>query len=225
MCEQEVFSYSSIGGMVFPNTNVATGSEFIQAGQTSVFIFFGAMPSGSIAPMVGTQWATNVTITQQTTTSFVANFGTPAPLGGSLMTWSVTIIPSDGQYTSLGNIVRGLGGTTPAPHPLGAVVNYLIFRFRGYRIPTQYSVGQSGLMMDLPPAWDEPLSKYMLARFREYEQDDDDAAKLDQVFKADCKDFDGMQADPTGPRQLGWVAPFIGDSQNLEELVGTILIP
>lgn len=225
MCENEVFSYSSIGGTVYSNPPVSNGSQFVTAGTTTVVVFFGQMPSNSLAVQVGANWATNVTTTIISTTQFQATFSTPAPVGGSLMTWSVTVIPSGGHYTSLGNIVRGLGGTTPASHAAGAVVNYLVFRFRGYRCPTQYTVGQSALMMDLPPAWDEPLSKYMLARFREYEQDDDDAQKLDMQFKADCKDFDGMQADPTGPRQLGWVAPFIGDSQNLEELVGTILIP
>lgn len=227
MIDQEVFSYSSLGGSPSnaPETNVASGSEFIAAGQTVVVVNFGAMPSGTLLPQVGAQWQTSVTITNQTMTSFQANFGTPAPMGGSLMAWSVTVVPAAGNFTSLGNIVRGLGGTTPQAHAIGAVVSYLIFRFRGYRCPTQYTVGQSDLMMDLPPAWDEPLSKYMLARFREYEQNDDDALRLDAQFKAECVDFDGMQADPTGPRQLGWVAPFIGDSQNLEELVGTILIP
>lgn len=225
MVDQEVFSYSSIGGTVYSNPPVANGSQFVPEGVLATEVFFGQMPSDNLAIQVGTGWTTPVLVIQISSTRFRVNFTTPAPPGGSLMTWSVTVVPSDGSYTSLGNIVRGLGGTTPATHAAGAVVSYLIFRFRGYRVPTQYKVGQSALMMDLPPAWDEPLSTYMLARYREYEQDDDGATKLDGKFKEMCVDFDGMQADPTGPRQLGWVAPFIGDSQNLEELVGTILIP
>lgn len=225
MCEQEVFSYSSIGGAVYTNQPAASGSQFIAQGGTVAVVHFGALPAGTVLPQAGAQWATSVTISNQTATSFQVNFGTPAPVGGGLMTWTVTLVPHTGTYQALGNLVRGLGGTTPAAHAAGAAVNYLIFRFRGYRIPTQYTVGQSALLMDLPPAWDEPLSRYMLARFREYEQNVDEAQKLDAQFKMECKDFDGMQADPTGPRQLGWVAPFIGDSQNLEELVGTILIP
>jgi hypothetical protein len=188
-------------------------------------VTYPPLPSGSIQPQAGASWATAVTISNATPTSFQVTFGTAPPPNGGLLTWSVTVVPTGGQYTSLGNLVRGLGGTAPAAHPAGATVTYLIFRFRGYRIPTLYNVGQSNVLMDLPPAWDEPLHKYMLARFREYEQDDEGAMKLDGMFKQDCADFDGMQADPTGPRQLGWVAPFLGDASNVESLVGTVLIP
>lgn len=225
MCEQEVFSFSSLGGASFPEQNVVTGSQFVGAGVSSVTVNFGSTPTGTIQPQVGTGWVTTIAYSGITTSTFTVTFGTPAPPGGSLMTWSVTVVPTGGSYTSLGNLVRGLGGTLATAHPLGATVTYLIFRFRGYRVPMLYNVGQSAVFMDLPPAWDEPLAKYLLARFREWEQDDDDAEKNDQKFEQDCVRLKDTQGDPTGPRQLGWVAPFVGDSQNLETLVGTILIP
>jgi hypothetical protein len=227
MVDSEVFAYSSIGGQVYPNPPYQTGSQVAAQGTTTMHIVFGSLPVGMTAlqPQVGTSWQTSTTISNLGSSSFDVTFGTAAPFGGGLVTWTVQGASKTSTYNVLGNCVRGMGATTAATHASGATVTYLNFRFRGYRIPTLYAVGQATMEMDLPPAWDESLHKYMLSRFREWEQDDQDAQVWEERFKADCNDLKGMQADPTGPRQLGWVAPFIGDSQNLEELVGTILIP
>jgi len=227
MVDGEVFAYSSIGGPVYPNPPYLTGSQRVATGANFLHIVYGTLPLGLSAqqPQVGTSWQTTVQTSNLTGSTFDVTFGTPAPAGGGLVTWTVQGVSATSTYNVLGNCVRGMGATVAAPHLAGATVTYLNFRFRGYRIPTLYTPGQATQEMDLPPAWDQALHHHMLGEFRAWEQDDSDAASWFQTFKSECEELKGMQDDPTGPRQLGWVAPFIGDSQNLEELVGTILIP
>lgn len=131
----------------------------------------------------------------------------------------------NGVNDQLGLLVRGYGGSVPATHQAGAEVNELIFRFRGYRMPVGYSPGQSGAVLDLPAAWDEPVDRYILSKFKEWEQNRADAKDLMQDFDACCIQLRNNKMPPPGVRQVGWVAPFVGDAENLETLIGTILIP
>lgn len=226
LIDNEVIAYASIGGQVNPQQPLATGSQVVPQGATSAVVIFGQLPiGGTVIPQAGTSWTTTISFSGVTSTQFTANFGTAAPLGGGSLLWTVQVAPGAGQFNILGSCVRAFGGTAAATHSNGATATYLIFRFRGMRIPSTYVLGSSAISMDLPPAWDEPLPVYMLAKKKEYEQDMDGAGKKMQEFEAMCKELEGMQTDPTGPRQIGYVAPFIGDSQNLEDLVGTILIP
>jgi len=136
-----------------------------------------------------------------------------------------SIADSNGDNDQIGLLVRGLGGSVPATHSIGATVTQLIYRFRGYRAPTIYQPGQSTLILDLPTGWDEILDLYMLAKYKEFEQNRAEAKDLMQDFEAGCIRLRDNKLAPFSVRQIGWVAPFVGDSENLETLIGTILIP
>ncbi len=136
-----------------------------------------------------------------------------------------SIADSSNVNDQLGLLVRGLSGSVAATHANGATVTQLIFRFRGYRAPTLYQPGQSNLQMDLPTGWDEILDLYMLAKYKEFEQNRAEAKDLMSEFEAGCLRMRDNKLAPYGVRQIGWVAPFVGDSENLETLIGTILIP
>ena len=155
-----------------------------------------------------------------------ANFIAPGLMQVDSEVMSFTsIADSLGNNDQLGLLVRGLSGSIPATHLNGATVTQLIFRFRGYRAPTIYQPGQSTLTLDLPTGWDEILDLYMLAKYKEFEQNRAEAKDLMGEFEAGCLRMRDNKLAPYGVRQIGWVAPFVGDSENLETLIGTILIP
>lgn len=78
--------------------------------------------------------------------------------------------------------LRGIGGTVPATHSPGAPVVQLIAMFTGSRLAPEFSPGMSYALLQMPAGWDVPLDRYMLARFREKEQEGKEAAQLDQEF-------------------------------------------
>lgn len=153
-----------------------------------------------------------------------ANFTGPGlmEVDNEVMSFTSNADPN-GNNNQLGLLVRGLGGSVPATHLSGAAVSQLIFRFRGYRAPTIYQPGQSNLVLDLPTGWDEILDLYMLAKYKDFEQNREESKDLMSDFERGCERMKNNKLAPYGVRQIGSV-PFIG-TDSFEALVGPIYVP
>ena len=86
--------------------------------------------------------------------------------------------------TDITGLIRGVGGTIPAAHLTGATVTQLITMVSGSRLSPQFSPGNSYLMLQLPAGWEVPIDRYMLARYREKEQDIQAASAEDEKFNS-----------------------------------------
>jgi hypothetical protein len=90
------------------------------------------------------------------------------------------------SFNSAGNqfvgVIRGVGGTVAATHSSGATVTQLIAMFTGTRLAPEFMPGAAYSWLQLPAGWDAPLDTYLLARYREKEQDHQSATMLDQKF-------------------------------------------
>lgn len=111
--------------------------------------------------------------------------------------------PAIGTYNQFAGIIRGLSGTTPAPHSPGAVVTELNIRLSGYRMPPLYQVGDSAKTLMVPQAWETPLVLHMLSQVRSMEQDE--AASKDllaQFVQSAEKIAKGSRLGRLKPRQI-----------------------
>lgn len=108
-----------------------------------------------------------------------------------------------GQPGFANGLIRGVAGTTPAVHAIGAIVTELKFNFSGFRYPQLYSPGQSQLRLDARHEWEVAAQWYMLARAKEKEQAMQEADALDQKFDAYCKRLHQDQANPIATAQIG----------------------
>jgi hypothetical protein len=88
-----------------------------------------------------------------------------------------------GPFNLVG-VIRGVGGTVAATHASSAVITQLITMFSGTRLAPDFSPGAAYTLLQLPAGWDVPLDRFMLARFREKEQNIQEARALDQEFDA-----------------------------------------
>lgn len=78
--------------------------------------------------------------------------------------------------------IRGVSGTVVAAHAIDSPVTQLIAMFTGSRLAPDFSPGMSYALLQLPAGWDVPLDRFMLARYREKQQDQQSAAQLSQEF-------------------------------------------
>jgi hypothetical protein len=109
---------------------------------------------------------------------------------------------SQSSNTQMTGILRGMGGTIPATHNIGAPVVELNIRLSGKRMAPTYKVGQSDLPLRVPPAWDSSLVLHMLSQYRSMEQDEQGAASLLKDFAANVKGISQQSVGPTKPRQV-----------------------
>lgn len=110
--------------------------------------------------------------------------------------------PSSNNLQFVG-CLRGIGGTTPAVHAAAAPVVQLIAMFTGSRLAPDFAPGMSYALLQLPAGWDTPLDTYMLARFREKEQDGKSATSLDQSFVAQVESLRTSKDAVPKNRQIG----------------------
>lgn len=97
--------------------------------------------------------------------------------------------------TQLLNLFRGVNGTIPAAHLSAAPTVEANIRISGFRQPTEYSVGQSALTLPLIPGWEVPIADYINAQYKKAENQDQEAAALENQFESAiskmAKDFRG----------------------------------
>lgn len=101
---------------------------------------------------------------------------------------------------SLTSMTRGLGGTQPQAWPAGTGVQEGNILLSGLRFPIGYSVGQANLVLSLPPAWVDAIRTYLLYRFRDAEQNRQEAKSLLDEFTTKCNAMKGNRII-VGPRQ------------------------
>ena len=109
-------------------------------------------------------------------------------------------------YTTSGNnlvsLVRGLGGTNAQAWPAGTTpVFELNCMFKGLRAPQLYKPGMAMNTLRLPSTWVPLMHKYLLSRYRQIEQQQDDSDKLLQQFQAGAKEAT-KKKPAVGDRQI-----------------------
>ena len=105
------------------------------------------------------------------------------------------IIYSTTQGNNLTGAIRGMGGTTAATHLANATVTEFNLILAGFRQPNTYSVGQAANELMIPTGWETPISNFVMSRYRNYEQNRQEAADLYKQFVEEAKRiaFDSRQ--------------------------------
>lgn len=121
---------------------------------------------------------------------------------------------------------RGLGGTQQAAWPAGTTVTELNFRFGGLRLSQQvrYKPGDSGITLQVPPGWKQPLVYYLASRFADAENDMDGGEKALKRFVTFLKEYNLGTKQVAGPRQVGMVTS-AGDGYPSASSGGRIIVP
>lgn len=96
---------------------------------------------------------------------------------------------------------RGMAGTRAAAWADATAVTELNLQISGYRVPTDYSVGDSTQTLALPPGWEHAIETYLLHRFKKAEQQMREAQSLLQEFTATMQQL-AANAQVLGPRQI-----------------------
>lgn len=99
------------------------------------------------------------------------------------------------------NLNRGMGGTQPQAWPSGTPIMEINAYMSGLRLPVKYTPGQALLSLSLPPAWVDLLRVYMLYRYRDSEQNRQEASSLLKEFEAKCQANRGNR-QVLGPRRV-----------------------
>lgn len=121
---------------------------------------------------------------------------------------------------------RGLGGTQQSAWPIGTAVKELNFRFGGLRLAQQasYKPGDSGITLQVPPGWRQPLAYYLASRFADAENDMDGGEKSLKRFVSFLKEYMKGTKQTAGPRQVGMVTT-AGDGYPSASSGGRIIVP
>lgn len=145
---------------------------------------------------------------------------------GMLQIGTETISYSNLNGGAAQGCVRGMGGTQQAAWPMGTPVKELNFRFGGLRLNQQirYQPGDSGVTLQVPPGFKQPLVDYLLSKFKEGTQDDQGAGRSLQKFTSFLKDYVKGTKQTAGPRQVGAVTP-AGDGYPSASSGGRIIVP
>lgn len=106
-----------------------------------------------------------------------------------------TIIYSTTSGNNLTGAIRGMAGTTAAAHSGGATVTEFNLVLAGFRQPVTYTVGQSAQTLMIPTGWEMPIVNFVLSRYRNYEQNRQEAGDLYKAFVEEAKRiaFDSRQ--------------------------------
>ena len=125
--------------------------------------------------------------------------------------------------TQITGIVRGAAGTIPAAHATNATVSQLILRLLGRRMPVLVAVGQSANTLDMPQGWDQVMDYYLASKFKETEQNIQEAQALMQQFEAKAIELRDDQV-PMTSKQVGGLWPLGGAAETLADVMDTVII-
>lgn len=138
-------------------------------------------------------------------------------IDGEIMSYSTV------SNNQLGGLVRGYSGTIPAAHAVNAEVSQLILRILGRRMPVAVAVGQSANTLDMPQGWDEVMDYYLASKFKETEQNVQEAAELMQQFEAKAIELRDDQI-PMESKQVGGLWPLGGAAETLADVMDTVIV-
>ena len=180
---------------------------------------FGTWPQPNQAPAQTTLSAQMAAT--DTVANVVSSSGFTAP--GMCIIDNETMSYSQASGTQLTGVVRGYSGTIPAVHLNGATVNQGIFRLMGYRMPVAVAVGQSANILDVPLGWDTVLDDFLSAKFKETEQNIDEAQKMMAQFETRARELRDKSI-PLDSKQIGGLYPLGGAAQTLAEIQDTVIV-
>lgn len=126
-------------------------------------------------------------------TGFVLPFGL-VQIGTEIVSWT-------GSGNNLISLVRGLGGTSPQAWGNGTPVIELNCHFSGMRAAQLYTPGMAASTLTVPSDWTPLLHLYLLARYREVEQQGEDAERLMKRFMSGALEAT-KQKPVIGDRQI-----------------------
>ncbi len=125
--------------------------------------------------------------------------------------------------TQLTGLIRGYAGTIPVAHSAGAEVTQLILRILGRRMPVMVAVGQSANTLDLPQGWDEVMDYYLASKFKETEQNVQEAQAMMQQFEKKAIELRDDQI-PLNSKQVGGLWPLGGAAETLADVMDSVII-
>ncbi len=125
--------------------------------------------------------------------------------------------------TQLTGLIRGYSGTIPAAHAPGAEVTQLILRILGRRMPVMVAVGQSANTLDLPQGWDEVMDWYLSSKFKETEQNIQEAQTMMATFEKKAIELRDDQI-PMESKQVGGLWPLGNAAETLADVMDTVVI-
>lgn len=201
--KQQVFRHSNVTGLTGTITfNVSADKQMIEAWPQPNVASGGGTLSSAISAT-----DTTLTYTPGSNGNFILGFGAAiigtypptariGPNSCEVVYYSMT--GSGSQATQL---QRGLGGTVAQAWPIGTPIAEGLIFCTGLRFPHHYSVGDASMHLSLPPAWVDAMRIYLLYRFRDAEQNRQEAMTLRREFEAAGTDI-AMLNQPGGPRRI-----------------------
>lgn len=164
---------------------------------------------GGQSPLTVAMLATDTVANVSSTAAFLS-------LGMMQIDNEIMAYSQAGSSTQFTGLFRGLGGTLPAAHAVGAIATELNIQLSGKRLAPSYVPGNAALTIAVPPAWESPLADHMLAQLRSAEGDDATAKELMGGFAQECALISRGSNGPTKPRQIQIGSGFSGqDSYNV----------
>lgn len=126
--------------------------------------------------------------------NFVLAFGL-AKIGNEIVSFS------QNSSSSMTGLLRGMAGSIPQAWPSGTAVTELNLMVTGTRAPAPYSVGMANSTFYLPPGWEDAMITYLVSRFRQAEQQTQEALGLLNSFTAKVQKLSATKII-AGPRQI-----------------------
>ena len=85
------------------------------------------------------------------------------------------------------------------------------------------AVGQSANVLDMPQGWDEVMDYYLASKFKETEQNTQEAATFMQQFEAKAIELRDDQI-PMESKQIGGLWPLGGAAETLADVQDTVIL-
>jgi hypothetical protein len=128
---------------------------------------------------------------------------------------------ASGQLLALN---RGMGGTVEQAWPVGTPVQEVNIYMTGLRKPINYTPGQALTVLSLPPEWVDAIRVYLLYRFRDAEQNRQEAKSLLDEFTAKCKAMTATR-QVMGPRRIQVGGSGVEVASGFGSIFGGVILP
>ena len=119
---------------------------------------------------------------------------------------------------------RGEGGSVQQAWPIGTPIQEVNMYMTGMRKPINYTVGQANVVVSLPPEWVDAIRVYLLYRFRDAEQNRQEAKSLLDEFNAKCKEMTATRG-VMGPRRVQVGGTGVEIASGFGSPFGGIIVP
>lgn len=187
----DIFLHNAIGGIsgLFSSEGYA---------DTTLFQLFPQPNRTGASTIVGTPAVLPTDISIQ-----CANNSSFLPFGIMLIDQEIMAYSTIQVSTIFGGVTRGLMGTTPVGHAIGANITELNIRVSGFRQPVEYVPGDSSKTITIPPAWEVPMIDYVVGQYKRAEKQVQEGMALEKSFEEAIKEFTRLNRLSTQPMQMG----------------------